>query len=81
MTRGVRDARVERLWPEASARSTLTVCRPVVAAVCRARGLEGSTSMRFPKRDLVATGLVAVAGLVYVLWALDVVSSVHVAGS
>ena len=36
--------------------------------------------MRFPKRDLVATGLVAVAGLVYVLWALNVVGSVRVAG-
>jgi hypothetical protein len=36
--------------------------------------------MRFPKRDLIATGLVAVAGLVYVLWALNVVSSTRVAG-
>jgi hypothetical protein len=36
--------------------------------------------MRFPRRDLLATGLVAVAGLVYVLWALGVVSSVRVAG-
>jgi hypothetical protein len=36
--------------------------------------------MRFPKRDLAATGLVVAAGLVYVLWAVDVVSSVRVAG-
>jgi hypothetical protein len=36
--------------------------------------------MRFPKRDLVASALVAVAGLAYVLWASDVVSSVRVAG-
>lgn len=27
--------------------------------------------MRLPKRDIIATGLVAVAGLLYLLWALD----------
>ena len=27
--------------------------------------------MRLPKKDLIATGLVAVAGLVYLLWAVD----------
>lgn len=27
--------------------------------------------MRLPKRNLIATGLVAVAGLVYLLWAID----------
>ena len=36
--------------------------------------------MHFPKRDLLATVLVAVAGLVYVLWTLNVVSSARVAG-
>ena len=36
--------------------------------------------MHFPRRDLLATGLVAVAGLIYVLWTLDIVSNVHVAG-
>ena len=36
--------------------------------------------MHFPKRDLLATGLVAVAGLVYVLWTLGIVSNVRVAG-
>ena len=36
--------------------------------------------MHFPRRDLLATGLVAVAGFIYVLWTLDVVSNVRVAG-
>ena len=36
--------------------------------------------MHFPKRDLLATGLVAVGGLVYVLWTLDVVNSVRLTG-
>ena len=27
--------------------------------------------MYLPKRDIIATGLVAVAGLLYVLWAID----------
>ncbi len=38
--------------------------------------------MRFPRRDLIATGLVAVAGLTYLMWAIDVpgLSSVRVAG-
>ena len=27
--------------------------------------------MRLPKRDVIATGLVAIAGVVYLLWALD----------
>lgn len=36
--------------------------------------------MHFPKRDLLATGMVAVACLVYVLWTLDVVGNVRVAG-
>ena len=38
--------------------------------------------MRFPRRDLIATGLVAVAVLAYLAWAFDVpgLSSVRVAG-
>ncbi len=38
--------------------------------------------MRFPKRDLIATGLVAAAGLVYLLWLVDVpgMSSTRAAG-
>ena len=27
--------------------------------------------MRLPRRDIIATGLVAVAGLLYLLWAID----------
>ena len=39
--------------------------------------------MRFPRRDLIATGLVSVAGLAYLMWAIDVplLSSVRVAGT
>ncbi len=38
--------------------------------------------MRFPRRDLIATGLVAIAVLTYLAWAFDVagLSSVRVAG-
>ena len=27
--------------------------------------------MRFPRRDVIATGLVAIAGVIYLLWAID----------
>jgi hypothetical protein len=33
--------------------------------------LDGGKKMRLPKKDVVATGLVALAGLVYLLWAVD----------
>jgi hypothetical protein len=35
------------------------------------REREGRKKMHLPRRDIIATGLVAVAGLLYLLWAID----------
>jgi hypothetical protein len=58
------------LYSAADHRPTMKMCRSgkLLGAFVRDRREE---RMRLPKRDLIATGLVAVAGVLYLLWAAD----------
>ena len=43
----------------------------MIASMVAAPHGEGGKEMHLPGRDIIATGLVAVAGLLYLLWAID----------
>jgi len=66
-------ARSLRPWSGPAVRCMLQAKLAVIIGMSRHRRgeREGRKKMHLPRRDIIATGLVAVAGFLYLLWAID----------
>jgi hypothetical protein len=81
--------RAERLWWQRAVGRTLELSSgergPALAGLASLPETDRRTIMNLQKRDLIATGLVAAAGVLYLLWLLDAVptamSGVRVTGT